>query len=201
MEVHNKPLPASAAQNLHLDGLYKDTEEVLEASEALFASLTPAQLTWQPAKKKWSILECFDHLLVTNGLYMERLYEAMQEGKITSAEAIAPFKPSMFGKWFIDSLRPHSKFKTRTLRMFKPASGPGDVAVPSRFIEQQKGLLRLIKLADQCDLNQKKLSSPANRFIRLSIGEALTLTVVHNQRHLLQAQNIQLFSGFPEFQS
>ncbi len=201
MEVHDKPLPASAAQNLHLDGLYQDTEEILYASEALFASLTPAQLVWKPARKKWSILECIDHLLVTNGLYMERLYEAIQKGKVNSTEAISPFKPSLFGRWFIDSLRPEKKFKIKTFRIFKPSPQLDGPTVTAKFIEQQKSLLKLIKLADQCDLNGVKLSSPASRLIRFSIGEALTLLVVHQQRHLLQAQNIQLLADFPEFQA
>ena len=201
MEVHDKPLPASAAQNLYLDGLYRDIEEVLHASEALFASLTPQQLTWKPGRKKWSIFECFDHLLTTNELYMERLREALERGRVTSAEAISPFKPSLFGRWFIDALRPESKFRTKTFRIFKPQSAKGDLKVTTGFLEQQKALLRLVKQADQCDLNHVKLSSPANRLIKFSIGEALTLTVVHNQRHLLQAQNIQLLAGFPEFQA
>ena len=113
MEVHDKSLPASAVQHLHLDRLYQDTEEVLHASEALFASLTPVQLTWKPGRKKWSILECFDHLLTANALYIERIKEAMEKGQVTSAEAISPFKPSLFGRWFINTLRPESKFKNK----------------------------------------------------------------------------------------
>ncbi len=201
MEVDEKPIPAAAAQNLYLDGLHQDIEEVQRASEALFASLTPRQLTWKPARRKWSILQCFDHLLVTNGLYMERLYEAIQKGKVSHAEAISPFKPSWFGKKFIDSLRPESKLKIKTFRVFRPANTPEDLSVTTKFIAQQKSLLELIKLADHCDLNKARLSSPANRLIRFSVGEALTILVVHEQRHLLQAQNIQLLADFPEFQA
>ena len=82
MEIHNKTLPASATQNLYLEGLYRDADEVLHASEALFASLTPAQLCWQPRKRKWSILQCFDHLLVTNALYMALISDAMEEANM-----------------------------------------------------------------------------------------------------------------------
>ena len=201
MEIHNKTLPASATQNLYLEGLHRDADEVLHASEALFASLTPAQLCWQPGKRKWSILQCFDHLLVTNALYMALISDAMEEAKVRSAEAILPFKASMFGKWFIDTLRPDSKFKTRTFRIFKPESAPDDLTVTSRFIDQQRALLKLIQQADQCDLNNVKLASPVSRLFRFSIGEALTIVVVHEQRHLLQAQNIQLLADFPEFQA
>ncbi len=201
MEVHDKSMPVPAAQNLHLDGLYQDAKEVIHASEALFASLSPEQLTWKPGRKKWSILECFDHVLQTNALYIENLKEAMVRGKVSSTEAIAPFKPSFFGRWFIDSLRPESKFKIKTFRIFKPAGEPGDLTITTKFISQQKDLLAMIKQADQCDLNKVKLSSPASRLIRFSIGDALTILLVHEQRHLLQAQNVQLLAGFPEFQT
>ncbi len=201
MEVHDKPLPVSAAHNLHLEALYQDAVEVLHASEALFASLTPVQLTWKPARRTWSILQCFEHMLKTNALYMERLQSAITEGTVSKAEAVAPFQPSRLGKFFIDAMRPENRFRKKTFGVFKPAAEATDLTVTSRFVEQQRQLLALIKKADQCDLNGVKLQSPASRLIRFSIGEALTLLVVHEQRHLLQAQNIQLLTGFPEFQA
>ncbi len=201
MEVHDKPLPVTAAHNLHLEELFQDAKEMLLASEALFASLTPAQLTWKPARRKWSILQCFEHLLKTNQLYMERLQDAISRGTVSRAEAVSPFKPSRLGRFFIDAMRPENRFRKKTFGIFKPAGEVNDLTITSRFIEQQKQLLALIKKADQCDLNRVKLHSPASRLIRFSIGEALMLLVVHEQRHLLQAQNIQLLSGFPEFQA
>lgn len=201
MEVHDKPLPVSAAHNLHLEALYQDAVEVLHASEALFASLTPAQLTWKPARRKWSILQCYEHLLTTNRLYMENLQDAIVRGTVSRAEAVSPFKPSWLGKFFIDAMRPENTFRKKTFGLFKPAADTKDLTLTTQFVKQQKQLLALIKKADQCDLNRVKLPSPASRLIRFSIGEALTLLVVHEQRHLLQAQNIQLLSGFPEFQA
>ncbi len=201
MEVHDKPLPASATQNLYLEGLYRDAEEVLHASEALFASLTPAQLCWKPGKRKWSILQCFEHLLITNQLYMDGLKGAMQEGRVRTAEAILPFKASFLGKWFIDTLRPESTFKKKTFRIFKPAPSSDDLTITTKFIDEQKKLLQVIKEADQCDLNNIRLTYPASRLFKFSIGEVLTIVVVHEQRHLLQAQNIQLLADFPEFQA
>lgn len=201
MEVHNKPVPASAVQNLHLDGLYQDVKEVLHASEALIASLAPAQMTWKPKKNQWSILECFHHMLVVNNLYLPRIIEAMKKGATSHAEAIAPFKPSLFGRWFLGFVRPESKLKLKTFKVFKPQKALDDMSVLAKFTEQQRVLMKVLKKADGCDLNNVKLASPASRLIRFSIGEALTLLVLHEQRHLLQAQNILLLSDFPEFQA
>ena len=201
MGVKKKSKASSSIHHLHLVSLLKDTAEVLRATEALFASLSPEQLIWKPERKAWSILECFDHLLTTNNAYLPRIREAIGKATATGVENLVPYKPSWFASKFIDSMRPGSSFKVKTFGVFKPKSKPNDLGVTQKFIAQQQELLGLIKRADRCDLNGVKLSSPANRLIRFSIGEALTLLVVHQQRHLLQAQNVQLLGHFPEFQS
>lgn len=187
-------------RNLHLDRLLKDATEVKQASEALIASLSPEQLTWKPDRKVWSILECFDHLLTTNGLYLPRIAAAIEAAEKSGENSVKPFKPTLFARLFIKSLRPGSGFKIKTFRVFKPQHGPQALDVTTRFLEMQEELINLIKRADGSDVNAVKFSSPVSRLIRFSIGEGLSVLVVHEQRHLLQAQNIQLNTGFPEFQ-
>ena len=187
--------------HLHLDALFRDAMEVLRAAEALFASLSPEQLTWKSNRKVWSIYECFDHLLVTNSLYLPRIEEAIRRNVVAGEVNPAPFKPSWFGRKFVESMRPGSRVKVRTFKIFKPRSGFAGPAIVQEFMEQQQQLLNLIRQADRCDINGAKISSPANRFIRLSVGEALSMLVAHEQRHLLQAQNVQLHAQFPEFQA
>ncbi|MBX2822222.1 MAG: DinB family protein [Rhodothermaceae bacterium] len=187
-------------RNLHLDRLLKDVKEVKQASEALFSSLTPEQITWKPNKKSWSVLECYDHLLVTNGQYIPRIEGALKKAEQSVEKSVRPFKPSYFGRLFIKSLKPQSRLKIKTFRIFKPKNGPQNLNIPAQFLAQQDELIELIKRADQCDVNSVKFSSPVSRLIRFSLGEGLSVIVVHEQRHLLQAQNLQLFPEFPEFQ-
>ena len=187
-------------RNLHLDSLLNDTKQVKRASEALFASLSPEQLTWKPKRGVWSILECFDHLYTTNELYIPRVEKAIDKALHAGRTNVSPFKPSLFGRFFINSLRPESKMKMKTFGLFKPKDRGTSLEVTHLFLSQQDMLSHLIRRADECDINSVKFSSPVSRLIRFSIGEGLSVLVVHEQRHLLQAQNRQLHIGFPEFQ-
>ena len=187
-------------RNLHLDKLRKDVREVKQASEALFASLSPEQLTWKPDNKTWSIIQIFDHVLTTNRLYIPKLEKAIDTAERTGKVGVVPFKPSFLARLFIRSLLPESRMKLKTFRVFKPERDKaGDLSVTHRFIKQQDELIALLERADSCDVNAVKFSSPATRLVRFSIGEGVSVLVVHEQRHLLQAQNRQLNTGFPEF--
>lgn len=187
-------------RNLHLDRLLKDVKEVKQASEALFSSLSPEQISWKPNRKSWSVLECYDHLLVTNGLYIPKIKAALEKSEKSVEKSVRPFKPSYFGRLFIKAIKPGSGFKIKTFKIFKPKNGPQNLDIPAKFLAQQDELIELIKRADQCDVNAVKFSSPVSRLIRFSLGEGLSVVVVHEQRHLLQAQNLQLLTDFPEFQ-
>ena len=145
-------------------------------------------------------MECFDHLIATNESYFPRIVKAIETAENTGERGVRPFKPSIFGRFFIKSLRPGSGFKVKTFKVFKPKSGPKSLDVTTRFLAMQDELIALIKRADGCDVNAVKFASPVSGLLRFSIGEGLSVLVVHEQRHLLQAQNIQLTTGFPEFQ-
>lgn len=198
-KTEGKTAKRTALQHSHLQDLYRTLKEVEQASNSLISSLSIAQLTWKPAAKTWSILQCFEHLYTVNQLYMGKIEGAIQNA--SDEDGLERFRPSWFGRKFIDFQRPESKRKVKTLKLFKPAVTDQDVTVVAQFMAQQKDLLNLIVEADQCNLNKVKLSSPATRLIRFSLGEALTLLVIHEQRHLLQAQNLQLHINFPEFKA
>jgi hypothetical protein len=108
--------------------------------------------------------------------------------------------PSRFGRLFVWAMRPEPPIKLRTFKAFRPKAGPENLEVTGAFIEQQKWFIEVLKQADAFNLNKIRLTSPISRLIRLSLGEALTALVAHEQRHLLQAQNIQLENQFPPFQ-
>ena len=146
-------------RNLHLDRLLKDVKEVKQASEALFSSLSPEQITWKPSRKSWSVLECYDHLLVTNGLYIPRIKAALEKSEKSVEKSVQPFKPSYFGRFFIKAIQPRSGFKLKTFKVFKPQSASQNREIPPLFLAQQDALIELIKRADQCDVNAVKFSS------------------------------------------
>jgi len=179
----------------HLKTLLADVAEVTAGVETLRADLTDEQLVWKPEPGVWNVLECIEHLIVVDGLYFPRIEAALAAAQGGGKDA--PFRPSFFGKTFLRYVSPDSKRKIKTFRLFEPPPALTDVSVPARFIAQQAVLTALIQRADGADLNDNTFSSPVSRLIRFSLGEGLTLLVLHQQRHLQQARRLTQHPGFP----
>ena len=193
-------MPASDAavsiQHPHLRQLHADLAAVTAEARRLRDDLTDDQLTWQPSPEAWSIANCFDHLYVAGSLYHPRLREAIT--RAPEAGADRAFKPSFFGRKFIQAVSPETKRRVKTFTIFKPEQAPTDAPALDRFIAQQDELAAILREADGHDLNSGKFSSPLNRLIRFTLGEGLTFIVAHQQRHLGQALRVMEAAGFPE---
>lgn len=179
----------------HLRHLQAEAVAVTEAAQHLLDALSGPQLTWKPDPGTWSVAECFDHLSVTNRLYVPRIRRAIERAGQNTL--VRPFRPSWLGRLFIRLSGPGSRWKLKAPGLFKPTPAAVDPLVVRQFVEQQEALLALIQQASAVNLNTAKLRSPATRLLRLSVGEALTLLVVHEQRHLQQAQRLTRRSDFP----
>ena len=190
-----RPASIETVAHPHLRTLLADVTTVTTETERLRATLSEAQCIWKPEPGVWNVLECFHHLIVTDKLYGPRLRAAIE--KASREGGSTPFRPSLFGKTFIRYVSPGSKRKIKTLRLFEPPPALTDVTVLHQFIDHQDELTALIHQADGINLNRGKFSSPASRLVRFSVGEGLTVLVVHQQRHLQQAQRLTERSDFP----
>ncbi len=179
----------------HLSKLLTDLNNVTAETERLRATLSDAQCIWKPEPGVWNVLECFQHLIVTDELYYPRLRVAIEKAKREGGSA--PFRPSLFGKTFIRYVSPESQRKIKTFRTFEPLPALTDVAVLQQFVDHQDELTALIRQADGIDLNRGKFASPTSRLLRFSVGEGLTVLVTHQQRHLQQARRLAERPDFP----
>lgn len=188
---------AASIKNPHLAQQLAAIKAVTAEFEAMRSRLSPAQLTWKPAAKRWSIAEIAEHLFVTNGLYMARLQETVARAPRYEHGHDQPYRPSLLPRVFIGMLQPQVKLRLRTIKIFEPQSG-GDPRAVDNFLRQQTELAGLIAQADGRELNHVKLSSPATRWLRFSIGDTVRMLAVHEQRHLGQAQRLLASEQFPE---
>ncbi|HEX2222643.1 MAG TPA: DinB family protein [Thermoanaerobaculia bacterium] len=180
----------------HLDRLLTEAEGVYPETDQIVSGLTERQLLWRPSADAWSIAECFHHLIVTNRQYYPRVQKAIEETRLRGLTRKGPFRPSWFGRQFIESAGPRIRFRIKAFKVFQPATQPPATS-PQDFLEQQGTLVELIRLADGLDLSAIKVPSPALRFLALRLGEALTMLVVHEYRHLGQAARVKQAPGFP----
>lgn len=178
----------------HLRQLLTDAEATRAEAERLRTTLSDEQLTWKPAPEVWSIADCFEHLRKIDKAYVRELNEAVERAEPGDAS----YRPSLFARWFIWFVSPASKFKVKTPKATRPrpTDSAGGEAL-DRFLAQQAELIDLIRRADGRNPNTGRFSSPLARFLRFSVGEALTMLVCHEQRHLGQAQRLTERADFP----
>ena len=49
-----------------IDTVIRDAKQIAADVRASFGGLSAAQLNWKPSAERWSIAQCFDHLLAVN---------------------------------------------------------------------------------------------------------------------------------------
>ena len=59
-----------------------------------------------------------------------------------------------------------------------------------RFINQQKEYLELIEKSKKINLTKTKTAISISKLIKLRLGDTFRFITAHNERHLLQAENI-----------
>ena len=188
-------MPLSLADP-HLDRLHAEVRAVTAETEALCAGLSPAQLLWCPNPKSWSVAHCFAHLNTTADLYYERVGKGIERTRAAGAQRSGPWRPSLIGRIFLSFTGPRVRWRVPAPPRLMPAGGvTADAA--ARFLVRQGELASLLSAADGIDLSFERIGSPLSRRLRLTVGDALTMLVGHERRHLEQARRVTATSGFP----
>ncbi|HUF11389.1 MAG TPA: DinB family protein [Rhodothermales bacterium] len=157
--------------------------------------LSLAQLQWKPSPSAWSILECAEHLVLTARAYHPVLAEAIATAERGSSDTT--YSPTLLGRLFIKAVSPDPKLKVKTLESVTPARSGLSAAVLDNLLSVQTERRALLEQTAGVDINRVKIRSPLNRFLRLSAGEAFTVLIRHEERHLQQADRVRGHEGFP----
>jgi hypothetical protein len=161
----------------------------------LTAGLDDAALARKPPDGGWSIAEVLEHLCVSADSYLDLL--AREIGRANGTPAAAPgtvWKPSLLGGLLVRSLQPASTRKVPAPKMYRPAATPRPNVV-SEFLRRQATLLELLERGAGLDWRRVRTSSPVSRLIRINLGDAYTILVVHAQRHAGQIARVRAAIG------
>jgi hypothetical protein len=163
-----------------------------------FASLTPEQINFRPIADKWSVGECFEHLIISHRLYYDKLSAIIEKNNLKVRKEDKEVFNSFFGKKIISAVKPDSNKKIKTSKIFKPLSSELNDEVFERFILLQNKFVRLCYRLQDADLSKIKLSSPVSKIIRLNAADVLIIIIHHNNRHIHQAAQIVDLCFFPK---
>jgi len=173
-------------------------EEALERVRANFGNLTVEQINWKPAKERWSIAECLEHLLIADKCYFKDLAEISNGSyEMTFWEKYSPFS-SLLGNLLKENMKEKVKRKMVTQKMITPLPTTYDISLLSQYAAN---LTRFIDLVSKCagaDLDRTIIGSPMIGWVTYSLRDALEFLFEHEHRHINQAIEVMRDERFPK---
>lgn len=183
-------------QQADLPSLIAEANSVASEAKSRFGNLTASQLNWRPSADRWSVAQCFDHLLTSNKGYLP-IFESVLGGKKPTLWEKMPVLPGLAAKLLIKSLDPASTRKIKAPKSFEPAQSDIRPSVIDDFVSQQRAIVEKMKATEHLDLDKIVITSPISAAVTYSLMDAYRIIVVHEQRHFQQAKRVTEESGFP----
>lgn len=177
-----------------LDQRIAEVRASIAAIEKIRSELAYLQLGWRPPTGGWSIAQVFEHLIIADTSYLPTLRNLATHGR----RGDTPWRPTLAGKWLLKSLQPTSEKKVPAPRIYRPAAEPR-ANVVEEYLKLRVQEIEIIEQAkiSGADLVRNRMSSPVLSLIRVNLGDAFMLLVVHTQRHLQQIARVQAHPAFP----
>jgi hypothetical protein len=183
-------------QDANLSTVITAANTVADETKTAFGHLSPAQLNWKPSAERWSIAQCFEHLMTSNKGYFP-VIDSVLAGKKSTFWENMPVLPGLAGKLLIKSLDPASTRKLKAPKNFQPAQSEISGSIINDFIEQQARVVEKMKATEHLDLEKIVITSPALAAIKYSLMDGYRIIVVHEQRHFQQAKRVTEEATFP----
>lgn len=171
---------------LLLNQLENQVESHLQQAIQKYQNLSDELLLKPSSSGGWSIAQCLEHLN-SYGLYYLPLFE---KGLAASQDdlSIETLKSTWLGKLAIDTMNPEKgKKKFKAMKGHIPGAALDATAVVAEFINQQEQLLQILRMAKNKRIQQIKIPISIAKFLKLHLGDAIQFLIIHNERHIQQA--------------
>ena len=181
-----------------VDVVITEAKQIAADVRASFGNLSAAQLNWKPSAERWSIAQCFEHLMTSNKGYLP-IIESVRSGKkqMRFVERL-PVLPGLAGKLLLKSLDPASTRKLKAPKNFQPAQSDISASIIEDFVAQQDQIVEGMKSTSHLDLEKIVITSPALSFVAYSLMDGYRVIVTHEKRHFQQARRVAEEPGFPK---
>ena len=186
------PTAASELRSPMLSQLILELDRVEPRTRVAVSGLPESKFREVPPDGGWSVAQVFEHLCVANLSYLDGpLPGAIAKSK-ARGRSERPWKPSFTGGWLTRMLVEGTK-PVVTPKLYRVGPAPR-ANVVDEFLATVARTRALMFDADGYDLGVG-FASPVTPFIRLNIGDAFRVIVVHCHRHLAQVERTRRAVG------
>jgi hypothetical protein len=183
---------------LSLEQVRTELEEIARDAEAVFGRLNAQQLNWRPDASRWSVAQCFDHLVTIDGLMFRAAEDALNGGQPRTVWQRLPLLPGVIGRMMIRSLSPDATRKFTAPLQATPAASAIPADIVQRFVQHNRDAAAATRKFDERRLATTIMTSPFLRLITYSVLDAWRLVAAHERRHFEQARRVIRVPGFPQ---
>jgi hypothetical protein len=170
-------------------------QQIAENAAAAFGDLSAHQLNWKPAPDEWSVAQCLDHLLLTNGQMSVPLKRKVDGEANSFWETWSPLS-GVLGPFLLKSMKADDKkFKAPSQTIVPPSELPADIV--GKFRENIDEVIAIIRESEKLDPHRAVITSPFMRLMTYRLSDGLNIMVEHCRRHIRQAKRVMGTPGFP----
>ena len=175
-----------------IDDLSADIVAMDDSLRKEFIPLDEELLNKQPAPKKWSATQCFEHMNIALRIYVANIEATLKECERKGIKPKDEFKPVFNGKMGVAMFKPKPNnqinWKMPTFKGWNPGvDAPDNPRALEDLLDLHEKLLNQLERARNYDLTGPIVKSEL-WFIRFRLGDAFRFIIGHDQRHMLQAK-------------
>jgi len=172
-------------------------DDIARETQTTFGGFDARQFNWRPDATRWSVAQCFDHLLKANGLMFQAAEDALNDAAPRTVWQRLPVLPGVLGRMLVRSQAPSGVRKFIAPSKAQPATSDIAVDIIQRFIEQHRTAAAIVQALDERDAARAIMTSPFIRVVTYSVLDGWRLVIAHDRRHFEQARGVTLSPGFP----
>lgn len=182
----------NVATKQFIEALTNDLQTVIETVHQEIDGLGENSLNTPEGEKKWSILQCMEHMSIAHQVYVSNISKALS--KANKGSAVDTFRSHWKGDMFTKMMKPKEngaiKGKMKTFKAMEPKETLNAAKTIATFDQIHNELLRLLKESADYNLNGIKIPTAMGLMVKLRLGDAFRFIIAHAQRHTLQLKRI-----------
>jgi hypothetical protein len=181
---------------LSLVEVTKELYDIARDTQDTFGGLDDEQLNWKPDARRWSVAQCFQHLLTANRLVLDRAEHALRNPPGTLWQRV-PLLPALWGHLLIRSQGPGVARKFTAPVSARPTASQIPADIIERFVAQQRVAAEWMRSLREDDAAERIMISPFIGHVTYSVLNGCRLVVAHDRRHFEQARRVMAERAFP----